>query len=347
MLTKDIKFTLNDVFIAPSVTSTISSRGECDPHYQSGELPLFTAPMSSIVDEFNYALFETNGIKSILPRNIDIDIRLTHTLNYFSAFSLNEFEEYFIEKFWYLKVVKYVLIDVANGHMIKLHNLIKKAKEIHGNNIIIMAGNIANPETYLVLSEAGADYVRLGIGTGSVCITSSNSSVHYPIGSLIKEVHTISLSLNKPAKIIADGGMKNYSDIIKALALGADYVMCGGIFVKMLESASATIDESQKIWNQYDDYTVDVFNMGKKFTKNYYGMSTKKAQRKLGNGKLKTSEGIEKVVPVEYTMGGWVDNFKSYLTSAMSYSSAKKLDEFIGEANVIMVTNSSTNAINP
>ncbi len=61
-------------------------------------------------------------------------------------------------------------------------------------------------------------------------LTSKNVGVGYPMASLIKECYDISCILDKPAKIVADGGMKNYSDIIKALGLGADMVMLGSIF---------------------------------------------------------------------------------------------------------------------
>ena len=75
--------------------------------------------------------------------------------------------------------------------------------------------------------------------------------------------------------------------------------------------------------------------------KKFRGMSTKEAQLAMGKTVLKTSEGISRMQPVEYTISGWVDNFKSYLSSAMSYSNAKTLDDFIGKAEWNMITPSS------
>lgn len=174
MINRKMKYALDDVFIEPSVTSDITSRSECNPYHTDGMLPLFTAPMSSVIDENNYQTYIDNNINPILPRTVGLDIRLEKCTNVFCAFSLSEFESIFVDNPQQFDnigngVRLKVLVDIANGHMEKLHNLITRAKEKFGKQIIIMAGNVANPETYTVLSNAGADYVRVGIGSGSVC----------------------------------------------------------------------------------------------------------------------------------------------------------------------------------
>lgn len=344
-----MKYTLNDIFIVPAPLSDINSRSECNPYHENGVLPLFTAPMSSVVDQNNYKLFIENNITPIIPRTVDFSNRKELLLNeIWCAVSIDEFDEV-IKMVTIIDKNKkiFVLIDVANGHMKKLHNKIRYAKSIHGDNLIIMAGNIANPETYRLLSEAGADYVRVGIGTGSVCITTSNTSIHYPMASLIKECYEISTAIKNPAYIIADGGIKGYSHIIKSLALGADYVMCGSVFNRMLESAGETIcTNNYTLIDQYSEDTLNRFKDGERFLKLHYGMSTKKAQKELGNDIIKTSEGIEKTQNVEYTMPQWTENFKDYLKSAMSYTSAHELYDFIGMAETIVVSNNSYNSIN-
>lgn len=359
-----MKYSLNDIFVVPAPVSDIESRSECVPYNRDGMLPLFTAPMTSVVDENNYSIFEKNKIAPIIPRNISYERRYELCNTVWCAFSLSEFIELYNTKKVGEKV--FALIDIANGHMKKLHDAIKDAKSLLGDNLIIMAGNVANPETYGLLSDAGADYVRIGIGTGSVCITSSNTSIHYPMASLIEECVKISMGLNNPAFIIADGGIKGYSDIIKCLALGADYVMCGSIFNKMLESAGKTFitDTGDKyrlhrecnilvdsygttVVDQYDESVHRIFKTHRyKFSKEHYGMSTRKAQKEIGGEKLKTSEGIETTQAVEYTMPQWVENFTDYLKSSMSYTSSRDLDDFIGNVETIVVSNNSYNSVN-
>lgn len=340
-----MKYSLNDIFVVPSAISYVDTRNECNPFYTDGMLPLFTAPMSSVVDLSNYELFKNNKIESIIPRSVDFKVRKELCKKTWCAFSLNEFEQ--ISRPSNIRDVEhmYIVIDIANGHMERLHKSIREVKSRSGNKIIIMAGNIANPKTYKTLSDAGADYIRVGIGTGSCCITSSNTAIHYPLASLISECYEISKNTSNRAKIVADGGIRGFADIIKALGLGADYVMCGSIFNRMLESAGDTYDMDIKI-NQYDEYVKELVKSGRFLSKEHYGMSTKRAQIEISGETKKTSEGIEIRQPVEYTMEQWVDNFISYLKSAMSYTSSFVLNDFIGNVETIIVSNNSYNAIN-
>lgn len=165
----NIKYSLKDISIVPAAVSSIDSRSQCKPYTDEGMLPLFTAPMSSVVGLENYKLFKENKIHPIIPRNIDFEIRKQMCLEAWCAFSLKEFEDLFCTGDIIDDKKRYVLIDIANGGMLKLHNLIREAKIKHGNNLIIMAGNVANPETYEALSNSGCNYVRIGIGGG--CFT--------------------------------------------------------------------------------------------------------------------------------------------------------------------------------
>lgn len=349
------KYTYKDLTIVPSEISSIRSRKQCVPFDKNGYLPLFTAPMPTVVDNSNFQLFEDNKIHTILPRTEDLNVRLEHSKKLFSAFSLQEFENNFIKK---LDEKRYVLIDIANGHMRSLYSAVEESKKINGKNICIMIGNIANPNTYEYCVRCGVDYVRVSIGTGSMCLTTTSVSVHYPIASLINEINQIKKKLlnegigkDSLTKIIADGGIRDYSDIIKALALGADYVMCGFVFAKMLESA-AKIKIMQKTSSKLSDEEIlndnellKSFLQEKKIYKDFFGMSTKKAQKMMHKDNLTTSEGVERKITVDYTMKSWIENFNDYLRSAMSYCNVSKLEDFIGKPILIPISTNSFNLI--
>jgi IMP dehydrogenase/GMP reductase len=349
-----MKFDFDDILIQPADISNIESRKQVNVFYEDGYLPLFTAPMDTVIDDRNYTLFQSAGIKVVRPRKApSFGVNLDCDFNNFLSFGKDEFKKIFLDNGKLLVSERYyILIDIANGHMQSLLDMTREAKSLYGDDMVLMVGNIANPETYRLFSDAGADFARIGIGNGGGCLTTVQTGVGYPMASLIHECYQVSCELAAPAKIVADGGFKSYADIIKALALGADHVMLGSILNKALESAGDTYlantkgegwtEPGEKI-DQYSIETGNLFTYGTKMFKKFRGMSTKEAQKAMGKTDLKTSEGVTRMQPVEYTLVGWRDNFISYLSSAMSYSNATTLQEFIGNAKWNLI---STNSLN-
>lgn len=351
-------YSLQDITLIPTQVSDINSRSECNPYDNYKKLPLFTAPMSQIIDDKNWQEFG-KYVHTIIPRNIPLEKRLELCINTFCAFSLDEFEEYFVysvpdnadELF---KDVHYVLIDVANGHMKRLIDICQKAKEIWWEgSLVLMAGNVANPQTYIEYARAGIDYCRMSIGSGSQC-TTANTGIFYPMGSLLIETnkHKELIKLlwsNHPdcpyksiPKIVADGGFNTFGDIIKALALGADYVMCGKIFAKSVEGCGEIKTQIKPM--NYDILKDGPFNEWIRTQdisrikllecyREYYGMSTKRAQKEFGKKGTKTEEGIQSYIRIEYYLSDWVCRFIDYLRSAMSYTNFTTLSDFIGKVN--------------
>lgn len=324
---------LNDICLVPARISDIEHREQCNPYNADNMLPLFTAPMSSVINENNYQVFMDNKINTIIPRSVDLSTRYELMSKTFVALSLSEFETFAGLELGEIKEeeIFYICVDIANGHMRKLIDLCKSVKQKYGGHVILMAGNIANPDTYIDYALAGINFVRVGIGGGSVCTTSANGGVHYAMASLIKEVVDRKWEIEKAIKdaeamrishkyeslpfIVADGGFDNYDKIIKALALGADYVMVGKIFAQAEEACGKVIEH----WVRGEYIARD---------RVYYGMSTKKAQVETGSQKLKTAEGIEVTVPILYSLSGWCENFVHYLRSMMSYTNSFTLNDF-------------------
>lgn len=346
----DIKLDFNDISLLQAEISHVLSRDSIDIDYN----PLFVAPMDTVVDESNIRLFNDKGINTILPRTALNPDLLKHYHSLYGDTWLSVGLQDFIDKIIIDDIISdkpiKILIDIANGNMASLFYHIKAAKNIYGDKLIIMAGNIANPKTYLEYHKVGVDYVRCGVGGGSACLTSVQTGIHYPMASLVSEIYELSTKINNPPKIVADGGFKNYSDIIKALALGADYVMLGGIFNKALESCADTYFYSNGIIgdkiDQYSDEALNYFNNGHELVKSFRGMSTKTVQKAMGKKITKTSEGITTYNKVEYTLDGWLDNFYSYLKSSMSYCGVNKLSNFIGYPEIIVMTKNSFNRFN-
>ena len=341
-----VKFDFNDVVIVPKVQSEVNSREECNPYLNFNKfiyLPLMAAPMDTVVSKENCRLFAINRIIPCMPRG---QYGYKNFPFGFQSFGLCDIEKHLTYpadngiKFFQFDNV---LIDIANGHMAKLIPLIKEIKS-RFPKINLMIGNIANPETFVLLAQAGADYVRCSIGTGAGCTTAANVGVNYPMGSLITECYSLKVKHALwNTKIVADGGMRNYSDVIKALALGADFVMIGSIFNKAIESAGFNYLYGIKIGQKLAEF---LWRYDFPVKKKYRGMSTKAVQRSWGKTKLVTAEGITKFQKVEYTLDQWVENFTDFLKSDMSYSNAKKLADFIGNAEYCQITKNAYDRFN-
>ena len=229
------KFDFKDITLVPETISTISSRSEINIFTPEGSLPIIVSPMDTVVNKENYEIFLDENLEVCLPRG-----ERPYYDNTFWSISLSDFELMIHKHKTYGTMVhqKRILVDIANGHMSKLYDLCKYFTENMKSTNQLMIGNIANPNTYELFAELGVDYIRVGIGGGSGCLTSANTGVHYPMASLISECYNIKKKRGYTTNIVADGGFRNYDDIIKALALGADYVMLCGVLNKTLESCS-------------------------------------------------------------------------------------------------------------
>jgi GMP reductase len=132
--------------------------------------------------------------------------------------------------------VDYITIDVAHGHHAKVKDTIKDIKNKFPNAFLI-AGNTATPEATKDLEDWGADATKCLIGTGSACSTKYQTGFHLPSFSCVLECASVA---RKP--IIADGGIKYYGDIAKALVAGATMVMSGGMFASCNDSPAPFVN---------------------------------------------------------------------------------------------------------
>jgi len=353
------KFDFNDILIVPKIKTHINSRYKDITLPQ--KLPLFTAPMDTVVDEKNINIFLKNNINVVLPRTVKYNKTLVNDIldktkndnNIFISFGFDDLDNMYngqlSKDFNFLHKNANILIDVANGHMQKNIDYAKEIKRLR-TDVTIMVGNIGNPQSYeWYAKQECVDYIRVGIGNGGGCLTTKNSGVGYPMASLINETFLIKKQLKKENNIkklpiiVADGGMKDYSDIIKAFALGAERIMLGSIFNKAIESSGENYLYGIKLNEKWAKY----FFKKKYPVKKYFrGMSTKEVQKKLGKSKINTSEGIVIYRNIEYFLSGWIENFKHYLRNQMSYCNAKTMEEFIGNVKFIKITKNAYDRFN-
>ena len=349
-------YSIDEICLRPAAVSSIEHRKDVIIYNNHNKLPLFSAPMACIIDNTSAPKFERAGINTIIPRNINWEDRYLALVNsMWAAVGFNE-AQYILDTCEFEHTPKiHLCIDQANGHMKILLDLCKKLKTKFGDKISIMTGNIANPKVYQEYAYAGIDYIRVGIGGGSVCTTSVQTGMHYPMGSLIIDCNKERNKLRndiafgaKPLsipKIIADGGFKRIDQCVKALALGADYVMLGEVLAKSHEACGNQIPMESE-WDEYEDDYVE------KYSREYYGMSTEKAQILINNAARipidnyipKHSEGQIRYVPIEYPIQNWVNDFKHALRSSMSYAGARTLKDFIGEVDYHYITPVTYNA---
>lgn len=377
---RKVGYELSDVNIVQADISFINHRAECNPYVKFPNMdndfyPVIVSPMGAVTNEHNYKTWLNEKFMCVVPRTVDVEKRLEIMYDAFASFSLNEAED--ILRFVDLKGrTAYVCIDIAHGTMNRLYEVCKYLKHHYGQQMIIMTGNVANPNAYIYYADAGIDYLRACIGTGSRCTTSANVGVHYPTATLLDELRMekerweIDYGRPAPTKIIADGGIANFDDIQKCLALGADLVMSGSIFAKSweacgevgylhpdnlnvmdgipekiyLEKIKGFEDVLIDLLKDYEKYKLEIAQVTESLAKlrkrkpyrEYYGMSTKRAQKETGGKGTTTAEGISRPIPVEYNINKWADNMKSFLVSVMSYTDSKTLKELAENTKLII-----------
>jgi IMP dehydrogenase len=144
---------------------------------------------------------------------------------------------------------KIICIDTANANNLEV---LKKTEEIKSkHNVKVIVGNIAHGASLSQLVDAGADAVRVGIGSGSVCTTSIQTGIGIGQVSSLLDVYFARKEKKLNIKIIADGGIKGAGDIAKAIAVGADAVMVGRLLAGTKETPGEVIRYNDQLWKKY------------------------------------------------------------------------------------------------
>jgi IMP dehydrogenase len=232
--------------------------------------------------------------------------------------------------------VDVLVVDIAHGHSDHVVHMVRSLKQ-RFPNLPIIAGNVATVQGVRDLADAGADAVKVGVGSGSICTTRIVTGFGVPQLSAILECAEAGKALNVP--IIADGGIRNSGDLTKSLAAGASTVMLGGLLAGTDESPGATvIREGQRY----------------KIVRGMASLSANIDRRMLANGELAIEEwgevvpeGVEATVPYKGALADVIFQLVGGLRSGLSYAGAHSIVELWQTAEFIRITPSGMQESHP
>lgn len=309
-------------------------------------LPIFTSPMDSVVDDKNWRIWANSNINSVIPRTVNFNTRVNLSQGIFSAFSFDEVKSYFLDQDRRYTGQQYkICLDIGNGHDSWILELASKLKNLYGKQMILMGGNIENPESYVNYSKAGFDFVRIGMTSGSL-VMKDKFGFNYPTASLILDTCAVrekSKSIGiRPINIIVDGGISSFTDLIKCIALGADYVMMGRELVKILEAAGSVfsktrtpegIDKVEEILKSTDLTEKELKDL--ELVRLYSGNTTLDTQRIRGgfssqdeilNPKIIDAKCVW--VSVTKRLDSWLSDLREHIRYSFMMSNSRSWQEF-------------------
>jgi len=201
---------------------------------------------------------------------------------------------------------KFICVDVANANTQFVIDRIKKIR-YRFTNSTLMAGNIVTPEmVHHLIVNAGVEIVKVGTGSGALCLTRIVTGCGYPQLSAIIECADAAHGCG--GKICSDGGITCPGDIAKGFGGGADFLMIGGFLAGHDECGGEKIDGRMKC----------------------YGMSSLEANNKYSGGlkDYKAAEGRCVEVPCKGPVAATLQEITGGLASAATYLGASKLKDF-------------------
>jgi IMP dehydrogenase len=319
----------DDILMVPQYSEVIS-RTSVDLKMPIGgdtwlDFPVIASPMDTVCEkDMAIAIAEAGGI-GIIHRFMSLknQIKMVKEVNNYNNLNLpvgaalsSTFLEEQVEKL-ISAGVSMLLIDTANGHSKMAIDATIRLKNLVGDSVHIMSGNVATAEGYVALDAAGADSIRVGIGGGSMCTTRIVSGHGIPTLSSIINVRETKDKFGLNAAIVADGGIRNTGDMIKAFAAGADSVMLGSML--------AGTDESPGSLH---------FKGDKKF-KAFRGMASKEANK---DKDIAVAEGVSTMIPYKGSVKDIFKDIKGGIGSGCSYSGVDFLCNLYQESMYVKVS---------
>ena len=307
----DVKLDFCDVLLKPK-RSTISSRSEIDltrtfafKHSKQTwtGVPIISANMASVTTPEVVEAMAEHQMLACLDKKFE-GFFSAKTDNYVIASSG-------LTGFATQSPYPFLCLDVANGYTQKFVDCVSKTRDSFPARTII-AGNVVSPEMVEALLLAGADIIKIGLGSGAACATRIKTSIGYPQLSAVIDCADSAHGLG--GFIISDGGCTKPGDIVTALAAGGDFVMLGSMLAGCTENGTE-----------------------------FYGSSSKRA---MGNvAAHRTVEGWELELPAKGSIHDVLQDIEGGLRSACSYCGAKRLKDLPKCATLILVNRQANTSL--
>ncbi|MBN1987412.1 MAG: IMP dehydrogenase [Prolixibacteraceae bacterium] len=228
--------------------------------------------------------------------------------------------------------VDVLCIDSSDGFSEWQQETIDYIKNNYDNNILVGAGNVVDKEGFLYLVKAGADFVKVGVGGGSICITREQKGIGRGQATALIDVAKARdeyfSETGEYIPICSDGGIVQDYHMTLALAMGADFLMMGRYFARFDESPTRKL------------------LVGGNYVKEYWGEGSNRARNWQrydmgGNNSLKFEEGVDSYVPYAGKLKENLDQTIGKIKSTMCSCGVTSLDELKQEVRLTLVSSTS------
>jgi IMP dehydrogenase len=221
-----------------------------------------------------------------------------------------------------------LVVDIAHGHSDHALNMVRQLKG-RFPNVDVIGGNVATAEGVRDMAAAGADAVKVGVGSGSICITRIVTGFGVPQLTAILDCAVAARELNVP--LIADGGVRTGGDLTKALAAGAETVMIGSLLAGSDESPGASVIREGRRFKVVRGMASLTANIDRQEVETGGEVDPEDWEKVV-------PEGVEAVVPYRGSAADVLHQLVGGLRSGLSYAGATNLLELQRNAEFIRIT---------
>lgn len=301
------------------------------------DIPLLSAPMDTVTESNMLIALGKLGGMGVIHRNLSIHEQARQLKDALDtgvkAAAAVGFGTDFEERVKTLAKLNptAICIDSAHAHTKNILHATRFIKQ-HYPHITVITGNVATYEGAKALFEAGADVVKVGMGSGSICTTRVMSGVGVPQLSAIVDCARAARECNRT--IIADGGIRNSGDVVKALAAGASAVMLGSMLAGTDEAVGDLLEIDGCLYKSYRGMG-SVKSMIKGSATRYGQNYTSGETQKL------VPEGVEGLLPSRGPLKDWVHQILGGIRSGCGYIGATGINDLWKKARFITITSAS------